>query len=108
MGSLLKSLSRLVEQIHYWVSGLEPARIEAGVRQIPHRFLKLPNHFEKRDKQKVEYGKSCSLITPPFTDIPQFVRGMEQRSDLHKDDLEGLPLSQSLSQSLDKFALIEA
>jgi len=74
------------------------------MRQIPHRFLKLPNHFEKRDTQKVEYGKSCSLITTPFTDIPQFVRGMEQGSDLHMDDLGGLPPP----QPLDKFALIEA
>jgi hypothetical protein len=26
-----------------------------------------------------------------FTDISQFVRGMFQRSDLYKDDQEGLP-----------------
>jgi hypothetical protein len=91
MGPLLKSFSRL-ERIQYWVSGLGSARIEACVRFFPQRFPKLPKRFQKIGNRKWNaVAKELFKSSKPFTDISQFVGGMLQGSDLHKDDREGLP-----------------
>ena len=83
MGSLLKSFSRL-ERIYYWVSGLEPARIEACVRHVPQRFLEAAKSIlEALDPETDPWLKQTILGC--FAICPQ---NGTKRSDLHKDELE--------------------
>lgn len=90
MGPLLKSFSRL-ERIHYWVSGLGPARIEACVRQVPHRFLKLPNYVGRKTNSKWSVVEKKFFIQNSTIDRHDAIHlSNGSRGDLHKDDLEGL------------------
>ena len=94
MGQLLKSFSRL-RRIDYWVSGHEPARIEACWRETPPTLHKLPDCLGK-------YSLERRLLYVCFV--------MVRQSDIYVDKRPPPGRSQTapIKKPIDKTRIIEA